>query len=80
MKTRVARWGNSLAFRIPKRLAESYQISEGSDLEVIEEEGELRIRPVRTKTHELSELLKLITPENLHEEFVTGNPQGKEIW
>jgi len=80
MKTKVARWGNSLAMRIPKRLAETHQISEGTDLEIVEEEGGIRIRPVQPKKYQLSDLLKAVTPENLHGEHLVEDPKGKEVW
>jgi hypothetical protein len=36
--------------------------------------------PVRDVTPGLDELLAGIAEENLHEEFDTGRPVGKEIW
>lgn len=79
MKTKVARWGNSLALRIPKKIASSYQLDEGSDVEIIEDQDDIRIRPVAGKLS-LDELLKGITHENLHGEVDTGTVQGKETW
>ena len=35
---------------------------------------------VPSKEYDLSELLKRITPENLHEETDFGRPVGKEAW
>ena len=32
---KVAKWGNSLAVRIPKGVAEALQLREGSDVEII---------------------------------------------
>lgn len=80
MKAKVARWGNSLALQIPKRLAETHRISEGSDLEIIEDKEEIRIRPIRPRRYELSDLLKDITPGNLHGEYLVEDPRGKEFW
>lgn len=80
MKTKIARWGNSLALRIPKRLTESHQLTEGTDLEIIEMENELRIRPLISNRYELSELLNKITDENLHGEQLSDSPRGKEHW
>ncbi len=80
MKTKVARWGNSLALRIPKHLAESHHLFEGTDLEIIEDEGEIRIRPVQPTKYRLADLLNDVTPENLHGEYLVGDPKGKEVW
>lgn len=80
MKTKVARWGNSLALRIPKHLAKTHQLSEGSDLEIIGSDNEIRLRPLQPKRYVLSELLKDVTPANLHTEVFTEPPKGKEIW
>ena len=79
MKTKVARWGNSLALRIPRKMASSHQLDEGSDIEIIEDQGDIRIRPVARKVS-LDDLLKGIADENLHGEINTGTVQGKESW
>lgn len=79
MKTKVAKWGNSLALRIPRELASSHRLEEGSSVEIIEENGGLRLRPV-AKRPSLEELLQGITKENLQEEFNVGTSRGKEVW
>jgi antitoxin MazE len=80
MKTKVARWGNSLALRIPSRLASSHHLSEGSDVEIVEDAGELKLRPIKPNRLILEDLLSGITEENLHAEFSTGHAEGKESW
>jgi antitoxin MazE len=76
---RVTRWGNSLAVRIPKALAEQTRIEEGSEVELSVMEGALTIRP-RARTYSLDELLEQVTPENRHDEVDWGEPEGKESW
>jgi antitoxin MazE len=49
-------------------------------VDVREESGRIVIEPVPRKEYDLSELLKRITPENLHEEVDFGRPVGKEAW
>jgi len=34
MKTTISKWGNSLAFRIPKHIADRLQIQEGSSVDI----------------------------------------------
>jgi antitoxin MazE len=76
---RVTRWGNSLAVRIPKALAEQTDLREGSEVELRVIDGALTVRP-RAPSYDLEELLAQITPENRHDEVDWGEPQGKEAW
>ena len=76
---RVTRWGNSLAVRIPKPLAEQVDIAEGSEVELRVADGALTIRP-NARSYSLEVLLELVTPENRHDEIDWGEPQGREIW
>lgn len=79
MKTRARKWGNSLALRLPKVLATSLKIEEGTELELEEHEDGILLRPVRTR-YELGELLKGIRKNNLPESHDFGQRQGKEAW
>ena len=78
MPQTIVKWGNSLGLRIPQSIAEQIKLSEGSQvvLEVID--GNLVIRPKRTK-YSLDALLEDITQENLHGETDTGRPVGNEV-
>jgi antitoxin MazE len=80
MKTQLAKWGNSLAIRIPKPVADAAKLRSGDHLELdVEAPGSVRIRrPQRQPT--LEELIRAITPENRHEEIDWGEPTGKELW
>ena len=80
MKTKVARWGNSLALRLPKQLANSYHLSEGSDVEIVEEAQGLLVKPVSGKHFQLEDLLKGVSENNLHTGIESTGPQGREIW
>ena len=76
---RVTRWGNSLAVRIPRSVAEQLRLQEGSEVEMAVTDGRLMIEP-RARTHSLDELVERITPENRHDETEWGGPQGAEVW
>jgi antitoxin MazE len=80
MTTDVSRWGNSLAIRIPKLLADELQLGEG-DAVTLEagENGALVIRPARPR-YRLEDLVAGITPENRHPETGWGPEVGKETW
>lgn len=73
----VQKWGNSLGVRIPKSLAVKVGLEEGSEIELDVEDGNLIIKP---KSTSLEELLDQMTPENLHEEVSSGDPEGREAW
>ena len=77
MHYHVAKWGNSLAIRIPLSLAKQIDINAGSEILLSVENNQLLIRK---KEYLLEELLQQITPENIHEEINFGTPVGKEIW
>jgi antitoxin MazE len=80
MLTKVQKWGNSLGLRIPKSFAEEAAVEEGSTVDLSVADGELRIRPVRSRKYELKELLSEVCEENIHTEVTTGDPQGRENW
>lgn len=83
MKTRVQKWGNSLALRIPKALAIETGLGENAEVELSSDNGRLVItahKRARKRKYTLKELLRGITPENLHGEISFGPPVGKEIW
>jgi antitoxin MazE len=80
MKTRIQKWGNSLALRIPKSYAAEAGLEKETPVEVELIDGKLVITPATRKKYTLDELLAGITPENLHEEFDTGPSVGRESW
>ncbi len=79
METQVGKWGNSLALRIPKGLADEAGLKEGGKVEVSLDQGRLVIKPTPT-SYSLEELTAGITEENLHQETFWGEAQGKEVW
>lgn len=80
MQTRVKKWGNSLALRIPKAFAEEMAISPDSPVEVSIVEGKLVVAPLVEPEFTLEELLAGVTEENLHHEVDTGVAVGNEVW
>lgn len=80
MQTRIQRWGNSLGLRIPKALAEDARVEEGSAVDISTRDGELIIRPIRPRGHDLRSLLSKITAKNIPDAIETGDPRGREIW
>ena len=80
MKTRVQKWGNSLALRIPKAFADKARLTEGTPVELLLVDGQLVIRPLAKEPPTLDELLQGVTDQNLHGEWDTGPPAGREAW
>ncbi|MBE9056395.1 AbrB/MazE/SpoVT family DNA-binding domain-containing protein [Sphaerospermopsis sp. LEGE 08334] len=80
MTTFVAKWGNSLAIRIPKSIAEQVQLTEGVAINLTLEGNSIVITPQKRKKYTLDELLEGMTPDKFHPEFETGNAVGNEDW
>ena len=80
MKTRVQRWGNSLAVRIPKSFAEEVGLQADSAVDVSLREGGLFVEPAPDAAPSLAELLDGVTEENLHAEVDAGPGRGSEAW
>jgi antitoxin MazE len=77
MKTKVSKWGDSLAVRIPAKAARDAGIGAGSVLEVTAKAGQITLVP--EKTESLAALVARITPENRHREIDWGAPVGNEL-
>ena len=76
----VAKWGNSLAVRLPQPITKQAKLSEGDSVSLeVSAEGDIVLRPARPK-YELTSLLKGVTAKNLHTETDFGEPVGEEIW
>jgi antitoxin MazE len=80
MLTRVQKWGNSLAVRIPKPIAEELGLAAHSEVRLAFRDGSLVVSPISIQKYSLAHLLSRITKKNMHREIVFGAPQGKEIW
>ena len=76
-RSHVARWGSSLAIRIPKPIAEQWGVREGSRIEMVPRGAQL---VMRRRAYDLEEMVARMTPDTLHAEVDTGSPQGREEW
>jgi antitoxin MazE len=79
MKTKIQKWGNSLAVRIPQAYVREAQVAYGSEVELSVEEGRIIINPQTVPSYDLEELLKGVTKKNLHPEVDTGEAVGGEF-
>jgi antitoxin MazE len=80
METVIKKWGNSLALRIPKPLADEIGLEEDSAVDLYLEEGKLVIVPAMAPRYALESLLAEVTVENLHDEVDVGVAVGVEAW
>ena len=80
MKTRVQKWGNSLALRIPKSFADGAGLSPNAAVELSLVDGTLVVQPIAPQPLTLDELLRGVTDDNRPGEWDPGPATGKEVW
>ena len=79
MTTTIQKWGNSLALRIPRTIANEIELEQGDRVEIEVANGALAVRPGRPR-HDLADLVRGITNKNRHKEIDWGKAKGREIW
>ena len=79
MTTQLAKWGNSLALRIPRSVAAEAEVRDGDAVDVSVENGAIVVRPA-ARRYSIDELTSGITRKNRHAETVWGPQSGKESW
>lgn len=80
MRTRVQKWGNSLAVRLPRSIAADSGLDADTAVEIVLREGSVVVTRVAEPSFTLEQLLAQITPENAHGEVDTGLAVGGESW
>lgn len=82
MQATICKWGNSLAIRLPRHVADQIHLSEGSTVELTIDDGALMVIPTRKK-FVLAELLAGEPQRDTAEpttEVDWGKPKGDEVW
>jgi|LAHU01.1.fsa_nt_gb antitoxin MazE len=79
METKIQKWGNSLAVRLPKAFAEQTGIENGSDVQISIQDGKIILVPVKDRAKLLDALLEQIDESTVHSEISFGKPVGKEL-
>ncbi len=79
MKTKIRKWGNSLAIRLPLHIVNAKGISEGDELIVTIENDKIVVLPV-SKEETLDSLVKKINVNNQHHETDWGEEFARETW
>ncbi len=80
MRTKIHRWGHSLALRIPKPFAIEAKLGDRTEVELTVTHGKLVVTPTTKPAQSLKDLLSRVTKRNLHAEVETGTPVGREAW
>ena len=84
IQVQIAKWGNSLALRVPKAFADEIGAGDGKAAEMTVSNGKLVIETLRSqrrkRRYNLDELIAGITPDNRHGEIDWGPPVGNEAW
>jgi antitoxin MazE len=80
MRTKVQKWGNSLAVRIPRAFALDTQLEHNSIVEISLVDDQIVVKPVSSRQWSLEQLLSEVTSENIHQEIETGDAVGDEVW
>jgi antitoxin MazE len=81
METVVAKWGNSLAVRIPSDAAAKAAFRQGDKVTISQDPdhpGRLIVEPVRRDV-DFEMLYAAISPENRHSEVDCGSAVGQEV-
>ena len=80
VRTRIQKWGNSLGLRIPRSFAEEAGVETGSEVDLTIRNGNLILKPAKSRKYRLKDLLRKVTEKNLHAEIETGDAVGREVW
>jgi len=80
MQSRIQKWGNSLALRIPKSFAREIGLDRDMPVNVSLEDGKIIIVRIIEPSLTLERLLEQITAGNIHREVDTGTLIGNEAW
>lgn len=81
METKAQKWGNSLAVRVPKGIAQKAGVSVDDTLDVdVDGDGAIVLTPRRRQKYRLNDLIKRMTKENMHDDIDFGRPVGREAW
>jgi len=78
MFSSIQKWGNSKGVRIPKAMLEKVSLKENDRVEILVDDGNLVIRPVKRRVS-LAERIAEYKGEYQPSEWETGKPLGKEV-
>ena len=77
MRASIARWGNSLAVRVPREVAASIGLREGGSVEMTVEADAIVLRRRRYDIKDLVAAMADVEPPPL---LLEDEPRGSEVW
>jgi len=80
VEAQIKKWGNSLALRIPKSVAEQLALDVDSPVRLSCDRAALTVRPIVRRPLRLHDLLRQVSETNRHGEVNTGTSVGDEAW
>ena len=80
MRTKIQKWGNSLAVRIPSAFVKEAHVAYGTAVDLSIDAGKIVIDPHVEPEYSLEDLLNGVTTRNTHAEVKTGDAVGREVW
>ncbi|WP_447985450.1 AbrB/MazE/SpoVT family DNA-binding domain-containing protein [Nitrospira sp. Nam74] len=79
MESRLKKWGNSIAVRLPMSMVKKCQLSENQRIDISCHGGRIVIEPVSFSRYHFDVLVRQITAENRHDPVDFGCPLGREL-
>lgn len=80
MQTRVQKWGDGLAVKIPESLAALSHLEVNSVVDLAVENGRIVMMPVSEPGYALAQMLDAITTKICHGEIRSDGTIGHESW
>ena len=77
MQSRIQKWGNSLAVRIPTVIAKQLHLHSGSQVNLEIKDGQII---VKLPQYDLDTMINAITPNNQHHLALDDASAGNEEW
>jgi antitoxin MazE len=79
VQVQITKWGNSLGLRVPRAVAESAGIGEGTRVDIeARSDGSIIVRKAKPR-YSLEELIAAMTPDAQHPALIDDASRGSEF-
>lgn len=79
IQVQIVKWGNSIGLRVPRAVAESAGIGEGTRVDIeARPDGSIIVRKAKPR-YTLEELIAGMTPDKAHPAVIDDAPRGSEF-
>lgn len=76
----ITKWGNGQGIRIPKSILKLLNWSDNEKVEIVAEDGQIKIKKADKKRQNIKELFENYDGNYEKENMDWDEPVGKEIW